>query len=46
MDSSLNEFKEDAKIFGHKTEEKKEETKGGGEPGDGGSGEDNEFIPD
>lgn len=47
MDSSLEEYKEDAKIFGHKTEEPKGgEPKGGGEPGEGGSEGDNEFIPD
>jgi len=46
MDSSLEEYKEDAKIFGHKTEETKEEPKGGGEPGEGGLSEDDELIPD
>ena len=47
MDAKLEEFKETAKIFGHKTEEPKGgEPKGGGEPGEGGSGEDNELIPD
>jgi len=46
MDSMLEEFKNTARIFGHKTEEKKEGTKGGGEPGESGSGEDNELIPD
>lgn len=45
MDSMLEAFKEDAKIFGHKTEEKKEETKGGSEPNEGGSDE-NDMIPD
>jgi len=46
MDSSLEEFKEDAKIFGHKIEKQGDEPKGGSEPGEGGSEEDNEFIPD
>lgn len=46
MDVALEEYKETAKIFGHKTEKKEEELKGGGEPGEGGSSEDNEFIPD
>ena len=46
LDNGVKEYGETAKVFGRKTEEKKEETKGGGEPGDGGSGEDNEFIPD
>jgi len=46
MDAKLEEYKKTAEIFGHKTEEKKEETKGGGEPGEGGSSEDNELIPD
>jgi len=46
MDAKLEEYKETAKIFGHKTGEKKEEIKGGGEPGEGGLEEDNELIPD
>lgn len=46
MDSRLEEFKKTAEIFGHKTEEKKEDVKGGGEPGEGGPGEDSELIPD
>jgi len=46
MDSSLEEFKEDAKIFGHKIEKQGDEPKGGGEPGEGGSEEEDEFIPD
>lgn len=47
MDAKLEEYKETAKIFGHKTDEPKgSEPKGGGEPGEGGSKEDNEFIPD
>ena len=46
MDSSLDEFKEDAKIFGHKTEKEGDEPKGGGEPGEGGETEDDELIPD
>jgi len=46
MDAKLEEYKETAKIFGHKIEEKKEDVKGGGEPGEGGSDEDNELIPD
>jgi len=46
MDTKLEEYKETAKIFGHKTDEKKDETKGGGEPGEGGSSEDDELIPD
>ena len=47
MDAKLEEYKETAKIFGHKTEEKKgDEPKGGGEPGDGGSEEEDKLIPD
>lgn len=46
MDTKLEEYKETAKIFGQKVDEKKEETKGGGEPGEGGLSEDNELIPD
>jgi len=49
MDTKLEEFKKTAEIFGHKTEVKTEteaEKKGGGEPGEGGSDEDNELIPD
>lgn len=47
LDDQVEEFKKTAKIFGHKTEEKeKEETKGGGEPGEGGSDEENDLIPD
>ena len=47
MDDKLEEFKKTAEIFGHKTEKPKDdEPKGGGEPGEGGSGEDNELIPD
>jgi hypothetical protein len=47
MDKRVEEFKETAKIFGHKTEETKEdESKGGGEPGEGGEKENNELIPD
>lgn len=46
MDTKLEEYKETAKIFGHKIEETKDEPKGGGEPGKGGSEEDNELIPD
>ena len=46
MDTKLEEYKETAKIFGQKVDEKKEETKGGGEPGEGGSSEDDELIPD
>ncbi len=45
MDSRVDEFKETAKIFGHKTE-KEIEQKGGGEAGTGGEKEDNELIPD
>jgi len=44
MDSTLEEYKETAKIFGHKTEKETTE-KGGSEPGEGGSGEENELIP-
>ena len=49
MDKKLEEYKDTAKIFGHKTETKTEtgtEPKGGSEPGEGGSDEDNELIPD
>ena len=46
MDKNVEEYNTTAKIFGQKVDEKKEETKGGGEPGEGGSGEDNELIPD
>ena len=46
MDTKLEEYKETAKIFGHKTEEKEEEPKGGGEPGKGEVGKDDELIPD
>lgn len=46
MDDKLKEYKTTAEIFGHKTEETKEETKGGGEPGEGGKSDDNELIPD
>lgn len=45
MDSTLEEYKATAEIFGHKTE-KQDEPKGGGEPGEGGVDEDNELIPD
>lgn len=44
IDTALEEYKETAKIFGHKTEEKKEEQKGGGEPVE--SGRDDSLIPD
>lgn len=46
MDKGLEEYKETAKIFGHKTEETKGETKGGGEPGEGGSADGDDLIPD
>ena len=46
LDKNVEEYKATAKIFGHKTEEKKDEPKGGGEPGEGGSKEDDEMIPD
>lgn len=46
MDAKVEEYKATAKIFGHKTEEKQEETKGGGEPGEGDEGGDDELIPD
>ena len=45
MDDTLKEYKTTAEIFGHKTEETKEEAKGGGEPGEGGSEED-DLTPD
>jgi len=45
MDNMLEEYKSTAEIFGHKTD-KETEQKGGGEPGKGGSGEENELIPD
>ena len=43
LDSTLEDYKNTAKIFGHKEPEEK---KGGGEPGEGGSGDENELIPD
>ena len=46
LDKNVEEYKATAKIFGHKVDEKKEETKGGGEPGEGGSDEEDELIPD
>lgn len=47
LDKRLEEYKETAKIFGVKTEGTKEdETKGGGEPGEGGADKDDELIPD
>ena len=47
MDDKLEKYKEDAKIFGHETDEpKKNEPKGGGEPGEDGSSEDDDLIPD
>ena len=49
MDDAIVEYKKTAKLFGVKIEEKEdeEEVKGGGEPGEGGSGEsENELIPD
>jgi hypothetical protein len=48
MDKALEEYKETAKIFGVKTEDKdkEDETKGGGEPGDGETSKDDELIPD
>lgn len=46
LDSGVKEFKETAKIFGHKTEEKEDEPKGGSEPGEGAQSEDNAFVPD
>lgn len=42
LDDTLEDYKNTAKIFGHKEPEEK---KGGGEPGEGGSDE-NELIPD
>ena len=45
LDKTLEEYKETAKIFGHKTEEKKDDVKGGGEPGEGGE-DSNDLIPD
>ena len=47
MDDTLKEYKTTAEIFGHKTDEPKtDEPKGGGEPGEGGSSEEDELIPD
>ena len=46
MDDTLKEYKTTAEIFGHKTEETKEEPKGGGEPIEGGEKGDDELIPD
>ena len=45
MDSMLEEFKEDAKIFGHKTEDAVEK-KGGAEEGKGDSSDEDSMIPD
>lgn len=45
LDKDLEEYNVTAKIFGHKIEKGKEETKGGSEPGEGGSDE-NDMIPD
>jgi len=45
MDSALEEYKTNAEIFGVK-DEKDEPPKGGSEPGDNGSGDENELIPD
>ena len=45
LDTTLEDYKKTAKIFGK--EEKKEAGKtGGGEPGEGGSDDENELIPD
>ena len=46
MDKNVEEYNITAKIFGQKVEGKKDEPKGGGEPGEGGSSEDDELIPD
>ena len=46
LDKRVEEYSTTAKIFGQKVEEKKEEIKGGGEPGEGGSEEGDELIPD
>lgn len=44
MDSALEEYKSTAEIFGIKEEDK--DKKGGSEPGDEGSDEENDLIPD
>ena len=46
MDTTLEEHKKTAEIFGQKTTETKEEPKGGGEPGESGESGDDELIPD
>jgi len=46
LDAGVEEYKVTSQIFGVKAEEKKDEPKGGGEPGTGGSDEDDEMIPD
>jgi len=46
MDTMIEECKETGKIFGVKSVKPEDEPKGGGEPGEGGSGEDDELIPD
>ena len=46
MDATIEECKETGKIFGVKSSKPENEPKGGGEPGTGGSEEDNELIPD
>ena len=46
MDATIEECKETGKIFGVKSAKPADEPKGGGEPGEGGSEEENEFIPD
>ena len=46
LDKNVEEYNATAKIFGQKGDEKKDEPKGGGEPGEGGSEEEDELIPD
>jgi len=46
MDKNVEEYNITAKIFGQKVEGKKDEPKGGSEPGEGGETEEDELIPD
>jgi len=46
MDKNVEEYNITAKIFAQKTDWKKDEPKGGGEPGAGGETEEDELIPD
>ena len=46
MDATIEECKETGKIFGVKSVKPENEPKGGGEPGEGGSEEEDKHIPD